>query len=119
MGIIATLLIIIFVVSSILLVFFVLIQDDQGEGLGGLFGGGSSSPLGTSGNRVLVRITSILGTIFIISSISVAFVTRSTGSDDVLGEARRMSSENTTEWWDDTTNADEGEGDTLVIPSDN
>ena len=41
MTIVSGILLVIFVISSLLLIAIVLIQDEQGEGMGGLFGGGS------------------------------------------------------------------------------
>lgn len=117
MGIIGLLLLVIFALSAVLIVFFVLLQDDQGEGLGGLFGGGSTTPFGATGSSVLVKITSILGTIFIICSLGVAYVLRTPSDDDVLGEARRLEEGGGTEWWIEET-APEDTGSQLVIPQD-
>lgn len=116
MGIIGTLLIILFVVVSALLILMVLLQDDQGEGLGGLFGGSSGSPFGGATNNGLVKLTSILGTIFMVSSLLVAVVVKSPNSSDVIGEARKANAENSIgEWWE--ADLQEGsEGDALVIP---
>lgn len=94
MGIIETLLLILFAISAVLLIIVVLMQDDQGEGLGGIFGGGSSTPFGSSSGNVLTKITGILGVVFIVSSLGLAYISRTVEDDDVLGEARRS---NTTE----------------------
>jgi len=106
MGIIETLLLVVFAISALLLIIVVLMQDDQGEGLGGLFGGGSSTPFGSSSGNVLTRITGVLGVIFIVSSLGMAYVSRTVESDDVLGEARRNASEQTENWFenDETDN---------------
>ena len=55
MGLLGIILLIIFVICALLLIFMVLIQDDQGEGIGGLFGGGSSTAFGSSAGNVLTR----------------------------------------------------------------
>jgi preprotein translocase subunit SecG len=102
MGIIETLLLVVFAISAILLIIVVLMQDDQGEGLGGIFGGGSSStPFGSSSGNVLTKITSVLGVIFIVSSLGMAYISRTVEDDDVLGEARRSATEQTENWFDD------------------
>ncbi len=112
MGIIETLLLVLFVVSAILLIIIVLMQDDQGEGLGGIFGGGSSTPFGSSSGNVLTKITGVLGVLFIVSSLGLAFMVRTPedGDGGVLGEARRS---NTTEqsetWWSDDTESEDQE----------
>jgi len=116
MSIIGTLLIILFVIVCVLLILIVLLQDDQGEGLGGLLGGSSGSPFGGATNNALVKLTSVLGTIFMVSSLLVAVVVRSPNSSDVIGEARKINAENSTgNWWD--ADIEEGnEGEDLVIP---
>ena len=45
MGFLGILLLIVFVLAALLLIGLVLIQDEGGEGLGGIFGGGSSAPV--------------------------------------------------------------------------
>ncbi|OQY33070.1 MAG: preprotein translocase subunit SecG [Spirochaetaceae bacterium 4572_59] len=120
MGIIGTLLIVLFVIVCALLILFVLLQDDQGEGLGGLFGGSSGSPFGGATSNVLVRITSVLGTLFMVCSLLVAFVVKSPNSSDVLSEARQMNAENRNgqNWWQVDTAPGSGEGESLIIPQD-
>jgi len=117
MGIIGTLLIILFVIASILLILFVLLQDDQGEGLGGLFGGSSGSPFGGATNNGLVKFTSILGTVFMITALLVALVVKTPNSSNVISEARKISSEKTTgDWWNQDVQTGTDEGKSLVIP---
>lgn len=99
MGIIETLLLVVFALSAILLIIVVLMQDDQGEGLGGIFGGGSSTPFGSSSGNILTRITGVLGAIFIVTALGMTFVVRTVENDDVLGEARRSSTTEQTENW--------------------
>jgi len=117
MGIIGTLLIILFVIVSILLILFVLLQDDQGEGLGGLFGGSSGSPFGGATNNGLIRLTSILGTIFIVSALLVALVVKTPNSSNVISEARKINAEkNAGDWWNEDVQSGTEEGNTLIIP---
>lgn len=106
MGIIETLLLVVFALSALLLIIVVLMQDDQGEGLGGIFGGGSSTPFGSSSGNVLTRITTVLGVIFIVSSLGMAFVSRTVEKDDVLGEARRSATEQSGNWFEDSGSQD-------------
>ena len=100
MGIISVLLMIIFVASALLLILMVLIQDDQGDGIGGMFGGGSSTPFGSRSGNVLTRFTSILGTVFMVSALAMAWLNVSNTEGDVEGAARRLNTETAqTEWW--------------------
>ena len=106
MAIIGTLLLVIFVISAILLIIIVMLQDDQGEGLGGIFGGGSNASFGSRSGNILTKATSILGAIFILSSLGNAWVNRTAAAGDVLGVAREEVVDNTTEWWNNTTDLD-------------
>jgi len=99
MGIISVLLIVIFIITAILLVVVILLQDEQGEGLGGLFGGGSSTPFGSRSGNILTRFTSILGAVFLFCSFGIAWVNRSPLSGDVLGAAKRQEAQTAQEWW--------------------
>ncbi|MBN2508855.1 MAG: preprotein translocase subunit SecG [Spirochaetales bacterium] len=109
MSIIAILLLVIFVITSLLLVTVVLIQDDQGEGFGGLFGGGSTTPFGSRSGNVLTRFTSILATIFIVSSLALAWINRSKEVGDVEGAARRANQTESVEWWNQSSETDQNE----------
>lgn len=100
MLIVSGILLVLFILSALLLIAVVLIQDEQGEGLGGLFGGGSTTPFGSRSGNVLTRLTSILGAIFIISAFGLAWVNRTPESGDVVGAARRQQGTQTSvEWW--------------------
>jgi len=101
MVIISVILLVVFVISALLLMVLVLIQDEQGEGLGGLFGGGSSTPFGSRSGNVLTKLTSVLGAVFIITSLGLAWSNRTPESGDVIGAARRQDStaEKSVDWW--------------------
>lgn len=90
MGIIGTMFFVIFAVAAVLIIALVMLQDEQGEGFGGLFGGGgSATPFGAAGGNVLTRVTAILGVLFMASSLAVALAYKSGDVDDVIGEFRR------------------------------
>ena len=67
--------------------------------LGGIFGGGSTTPFGSSSGNVLTKITGVLGVIFIVSSLGMAYMARTIEDDDVLGEARRSNTTEQSESW--------------------
>jgi preprotein translocase subunit SecG len=101
MGIIEIVLLILFVLSAIVLIVLVLMQDEQGEGLGGIFGGGSSTAFGSRSGNVLTKFTAIIGGIFLFCSFGLAWVNKTPEAGDVIGAARRQSSEQSSveEWW--------------------
>ena len=107
MGILGIILLVIFVITALLLIFMVLIQDDQGDGIGGLFGGSSSSAFGSTAGNVLTRFTTILGAIFLITSLSLAWINRSGAEGDLAKTARTQSAAESTDWWNgEEQNAD-------------
>ncbi len=111
MGIVSILILVVFVITSILLIIIVLMQDEQGEGLGGIFGGGSSTPFGSRSGNVLTKTTAILGAIFIVCSFALAWLNRTPESDSVVSEARRLESgeeEGAVEWWKETPSEESG-----------
>ena len=99
MGFLGVVLVVVFIATSILLVGVVLLQDEQGEGLGGIFGGGSSTPFGSRSGNVLTRFTTILGAIFLFCAFGIAWVNRTTQSGDVLAAAKKQQASQSTEWW--------------------
>lgn len=104
MDIFTILLLIIFVISAILLTLIVLIQDEGGEGLGGIFGGGANAQIGNRSGNILTRITSIMGAVFLLTSFGLAWLNRTPDTGDVEAAARRIEAQTGTaavEWWED------------------
>jgi len=114
MGFLGIFLLVIFVISAILLIILVLVQDEQGEGLGSFLGGGSGSAFGSGANKVMSRFTGIVGAVFIICSLGLAWVNRTPETGDVVGAARRETVKETSDWWNTTTENTE-----LNLPSTN
>jgi preprotein translocase subunit SecG len=102
MGVIEIILLVVFILSAIILVVLVLMQDEQGEGLGGIFGGSSSTAFGSRSGNVLTKFTAILGGIFLFCSFGLAWVNKTPEAGDVLGAARRQATEGEAveEWWE-------------------
>lgn len=97
LGIIMTVL---FSIISLFLILIIMIQDDQGEGLGGIFGGGSQSTFGSSSGNVLTRFTSILGALFIVLAFGLAWVNRTQSEENLIKAARQESAQQeSAEWW--------------------
>ena len=98
MGILVILLLVLFVLVAFLLVGMVLIQDDQGDGLAGMFGGGSSSTFGSRSGNVLTKTTTVLGGLFIVFALGLAVLFKTPDSGDVAAAARQQGAKNA-EWW--------------------
>ncbi len=101
MGLIAIVLLVMFVISALVLMLVILIQDDQGEGLGGIFGAGSSSAFGPRTGNVLTRFTSIVAAVFLVTAFMLAFVNRTPRSGDLLEKARaqQLQQAGQQDWW--------------------
>jgi preprotein translocase subunit SecG len=95
---------VVFVISALLLAGVVLIQDDQGEGIGGMFGGGSSSAFGSRSGNILTKATAILAAIFLATAFGVAWLSRSVSSDDIEARARvrQLEESGSGEWYTPT-----------------
>jgi preprotein translocase subunit SecG len=68
---------ILFVLICLVLILIVLMQDEQGDSLGGIFGGGSTTPFGSRSGNVLTRFTGILAAVFFVIALIVGLVNRS------------------------------------------
>ena len=66
-----------------------MLQDEQGEGFGGLFGGGGGTTFGAASGNVLTKATAILGALFMITSLALALAYKSGETDNVIGESRK------------------------------
>lgn len=110
MGLLGILLMVVFALSAIMLILVILVQDEGGEGLGGIFGGGASAQVGNRNGNILTRITSVLAAVFILSSFGLAWLNRTPDSGDVEAAARRLEAQSgeTVQWWitDEETNQD-------------
>ena len=84
--------------------------------MGGLFGGSSSTAFGSRSGNILTRITTVLGALFLIISLGLALMNRSTAGDGVERAAQSVAPNfETNDWWErDNTPSDfvpEGNGD--------
>lgn len=101
MGFLGIILMIVFVLSALLLVLIIMLQDESGDGLGGIFGGGGSSQVGNRSGNILTRITSVLAAVFLLSSFGLAWLNRTPDGGDVEAAARRLEAQRgeSVEWW--------------------
>jgi preprotein translocase subunit SecG len=111
MGILEIFFLILIILAAIVLVLFVMIQDETGEGMGGIFGGGSTTPFGSRAGNVLTRLTAIIAVVFFVSTITYAFLKRTPkDSSDVLNKAKEKKYEQSTAgaWFFDLPQAQTG-----------
>ena len=103
-------LIVVFVVSALILTTVILLQDDQGEGIGGLFGGGSGSAFGPRTGNVLTKFTSIVAAIFLLSAFGVAWLNRTGTSEDIeaKAKAKMLEEEGSSSWYIRAEQVDQG-----------
>ncbi|GHU22312.1 hypothetical protein FACS1894164_04420 [Spirochaetia bacterium] len=99
MSVLSGVLLVLFIIVSILLVLLVLVQNEEGDSLGGIFAGGSSSAFGSRSGNVLTRATSILGALFFVLSFSLALANRTPGGTGVEEAARQIQPEGQQNWW--------------------
>jgi len=92
---------VLFVGISVLLVLIVLVQDDEsGEGLGSIWGGGASSRnSGRRSGNVVTRITAILGTLFMLSAFGLAWLHRAPTVESIEKTVRENLKKESVEWW--------------------
>ena len=101
MGLLSIILLVIFALAALIMILMIMLQDDQGEGIGGLFGGGSTTPFGSRSGNILTRFTSILGAIFIVGAFALGWLNRSPETTDIVEKARleRIQEAEESNWW--------------------
>jgi preprotein translocase subunit SecG len=98
MGIIEIFILALIILAAIILTFFVMIQDETGEGMGGIFGGTSTTPFGSRAGNVLTRITAVLAVIFFACTLGYAYLKRTPAeSSNLLGKAKEQQLERAAE----------------------
>jgi preprotein translocase subunit SecG len=99
MGVLSVVLLVFFIITAVILILLVLVQNEEGDGLGGIFGGGANTAFGSRSGNVLTRATSVLGALFLIISLGLALLSRTPGGTGVEEEGRRQSMEAGTSNW--------------------
>lgn len=98
MGIFGVILLVLFIIICLLMILLVIIQDENSEGLGGIFGGSSDTTFGASAGTVLTKITYIVGALFLVTALGLAYINRTPENDSLLTNAQQTSQESV-EWW--------------------
>lgn len=104
MGVFGIVLLVLFAIVCLLLIVMVVIQDQEGEGLGGLFSGAGNTAFGSRSSNVVVRFTYILGGLFFVIAFSLAILSRSSVGD--VEKAVRSQDGQSNEWWSQDAKTD-------------
>ena len=101
MGILSVVLLSVFGISAVLLVIIILLQDEQSEGLGGIFGGGSSNQVGNRQGNILTKATTVLGVLFLLIAFLVAWMSHTGSAASGIEKAAqaKKSASASVEWW--------------------
>ena len=99
MGILSVVLLVFFVIVAILLILLVLAQNEEGEGLGGIFAGGSGSAFGSRSGNVMTRATTVLGALFLIISLGLALLHRTPAGSGVERQGMSLPGATGTDWY--------------------
>lgn len=105
MEIIGGVLLVVFVIICVLVIALVLLQNEEGDGLGGLFAGGSNSAFGSRSANVLTKATYVVVTLFFVTAFFLALINKSPSDSGVEAAARIEQSKDATEWWNNDTAA--------------
>lgn len=94
---------IIFVIVSLFIILLILIQDEQGDGIGGVFGGGSSSIFGAKSSSVAVKITGFFIAFFFIFVVLLSFMNTKRADNSFLNDIK-TENKNSSTFWDNENN---------------
>lgn len=86
MGIVKTILLVAFVIICVLLVLMVLIQNEDNNGMGGVFGGGQSAAFGAHSASVLTKATGVLTVLFFVLTFGLALLNKTSDRSADLGK---------------------------------
>jgi len=99
MNIIGVVLLVVFVIVCLLIIALVLLQNEDGDGLGGLFAGGSNSAFGSRSASVLTKATYVVVTLFFVTAFFLAFINKSPTDNGIETAARKVQGTTTNDWW--------------------
>ncbi|MCD1653327.1 preprotein translocase subunit SecG [Treponema zuelzerae] len=118
MGIIGVILLVVFVIICLLIIALVLVQNEDGDGLGGLLSGGSNSAFGSRSANVLTRATYVVVTLFFVSAFFLAFINKSPSDKGIEAAARQAQIESSDTEWFLEESAEDASVETGTAPAD-
>ncbi|MDR2521963.1 MAG: preprotein translocase subunit SecG [Spirochaetaceae bacterium] len=89
MGILNGFLLVLFIIVAVLMVLLVLVQNEDGDTMGGVFGGGSNTAFGSRSGNILTKTSSVLGALFFILAFSLALLNRTPSGSGVEAAGRQ------------------------------
>lgn len=104
MGVIGIVLLVFFIIVAIFLVLLVLFQNEEGDSLGGIFAGGSSSAFGSRSGNVLTKTTTVLGALFLVISLGMGLMNRTPGVGGVEAAGMEIFHETMGDWLEEELN---------------
>jgi preprotein translocase subunit SecG len=117
MDVLSVVLLALFIIAAILLILLVLVQNEEGDSLGGIFAGNSSSAFGSRSGNVLTRATSILGAVFLALSLGLALINRTPAGAGVESAGRQLSTDVENDWWQENGGLEDNQAqDLLEVP---
>lgn len=106
MGILSGILMVLFVIVSLLLIFIVAIQDEESNGLGGIFADAGNQAWGSRVGSVVNRTTAVLGGAFIVLALLVAVLNKTPKTSTLLEQVGQDQVQQTSEWWNEAPAAE-------------
>lgn len=97
MGILSIVFLVLFVIVSLVLILLVVIQNENTQGLGGIFGGSSDTTFGSRSGTILTKITYTVAGVFLALTFILAFMNRTPASEGLLDRAGPA--QQGQEWW--------------------
>jgi preprotein translocase subunit SecG len=91
-----------------------LVQNEEGDSLGGIFAGSSSSALGSRSGNVLTRATTILGAAFLALSLGLALINRTPAGSGVESAGRQLATDVDSDWWQENDGAPDNQAQDLI-----
>ncbi|MCQ2612338.1 MAG: preprotein translocase subunit SecG [Treponemataceae bacterium] len=102
MGVIGTILLVVFVIICVLLIGVVLLQNEDGDGMGGIFGGAQSQAFGAKSGNVLTKATYVMVTLFFVATFVLALLNKTPSVRSLDAAAQEAAATGAESWLDST-----------------